>query len=91
MFYGGFKVFGRPSRACLFDPPTCAELGVAVRALRHERGLSLEALAHAAGMHTTYLSGIERGNYTPSWKKLGALAEALDVPISEIVLRADGA
>lgn len=51
--------------------------------------MSIEALAHAAEMHPTYLSGIERGHYNPSWKKLGALAEQLQLPISEIARRAE--
>jgi transcriptional regulator with XRE-family HTH domain len=65
--------------------PTKAELGAAVRRLRNEAGLSIEALAAAADMHPTYLSGIERGIYNPSWTKLAGLAEGLGVPISAIV------
>jgi transcriptional regulator with XRE-family HTH domain len=70
-------------------PPTKAQLGIAVRRLRSEAGLSIEALAAAAGMHPTYLSGIERGNYNPSWTKLGGLADGLGVPISAIVKAAE--
>ena len=70
-------------------PPTRRALGATIRTLRQERRLSLETLAGAAGMHTTYLSGIERGINNPSWDKLGALAVALDVAVSEIVLRAE--
>lgn len=66
-------------------PPTKAHLGAAIRRLRNERELSIEALAAAANMHPTYLSGIERGNYNPSWTKLGGLAAGLDVPVSAIV------
>jgi len=61
-----------------------------VRQLRQERKLSIEALADLAGMHTTYLSGIERGRYNPSWNKLGALAQALGVELSEVVEQAQG-
>ncbi len=66
-------------------PPTKAHLGAAVRRLRNEAGLSIEALADVANMHPTYLSGIERGNYNPSWTKLGGLAAGLGVPVSTIV------
>ncbi len=66
-------------------PPTKAHLGAAVRSLRTEAGLSIEALAAAADMHPTYLSGIERGNYNPSWTKLGGLAAGLGVSVSVIV------
>jgi AraC-like DNA-binding protein len=36
-------------------------LGQAIRRLRQADDLTIEDLAHAAGMHPTYLSGIERG------------------------------
>jgi transcriptional regulator with XRE-family HTH domain len=65
--------------------PTKAQLGAAARRLRTEAGLTLEDLAAAAGMHVTYLSGIERGIYNPSWTKLAGLAKGLGVPISAIV------
>jgi transcriptional regulator with XRE-family HTH domain len=51
--------------------------------------LSIEALAAAADMHPTYLSGIERGNFNPSWTKLGGLAAGLGVPVSAIVEAAE--
>ena len=41
--------------------PNCTALGLAVRELRKQRDLSQEELAHASGLHPTYLSGIERG------------------------------
>ena len=62
-----------------------AALGRAIRDRRIERGLTIEALAAAAAMHPTYLSGIERGRYNPSWEKLWALAEALDSRLSQLV------
>jgi transcriptional regulator with XRE-family HTH domain len=62
--------------------PTNSELGRAVRRLRKQRGLTIERLAFAAEMHPTYVSGIERGVRNPTWAKIGALAAALDTPIS---------
>lgn len=53
--------------------------------------MSIEALAGTANMHPTYLSGIERGQYNPSWDKLGALARALEIGVSELVRRAEEA
>ena len=35
--------------------------GAHIRSLRLERGLSQEEVADRAGVHVTYLSGIERG------------------------------
>ena len=69
--------------------PNRASLGRVIRRLRQERELSIETLAGAAGMHPTYLSGIERGHYNPSWDKLVNLASALNVPLSAIVAEAE--
>jgi transcriptional regulator with XRE-family HTH domain len=69
--------------------PTNADLGQAIRRLRKERRLSIEALAFAADMHPTYLSGIERGVRNPTWDKITSLARALDVPVSTIVQTAE--
>ena len=44
------------------------DLGRAIRGLRCERDVSIEALAFAAGIHPTYLSSIERGLRNPSWR-----------------------
>lgn len=65
-------------------------LGDAIRARRGEiGGLSQEGLADLAGMHRTYVSEIERGLRNPSYRNLVKLAAALDVPLSELVARAE--
>ncbi len=51
--------------------------------------MTIEGLADAAGMHKTHLSKIERGHGNPSWDKLMALANTLQVPLSSIVLDAE--
>jgi transcriptional regulator with XRE-family HTH domain len=66
------------------------DLGKAIRELREERGLTLDALAAKAGMHTTYLSRIERAHSSPTWEKMSSLAEALDMTVSEIAKAAEG-
>ena len=58
-----------------------AAFGAHVRALRLARGLSQEEVAHLAGLHVTYLSGIERGKRNPSLKNLRKLAGALGVGV----------
>lgn len=60
-----------------------------IRDARVEQELTVEKLARTAGVHWTYLSGIERGIRNPSWKVLTAIAISLEVPISEIVHRAE--
>jgi len=60
------------------------DFGQAIRELREARGLTLDTLAAEAGMHTTYLSRIERAHSSPTWEKVTALARALDLPVSAI-------
>ena len=63
---------------------TNTALGLAVRELRARRGLSQEDLAHASGLHPTYISGIERGLRNPTWRTIGRVCEALHVKVSEL-------
>ena len=69
--------------------PTNADLGRAIRRLRWDRDLSIEALAHVADMHPTYLGRIERGGASPTWGKITSLAGALDVPLSVLLETAE--
>jgi|SRR5580700_6219932 transcriptional regulator with XRE-family HTH domain len=69
--------------------PTNAELGRAIRRLRRGRRMTIEGLAHAADMHPTYLSGIERGLRNPTWSKLTGLARALEIPVAVIARDAE--
>lgn len=62
-------------------------LGLNVRALRRERGLSQEELAHRAHMERSYVSDLERGTRNPSVRALGRLAEALEVEPSQLLQR----
>lgn len=69
--------------------PTRAQLGRVVRRHRKARGLTIGRLAKLAKMDETYASGIERGRRNPSWEKLLALANVLDVPLSKIILESE--
>jgi len=60
------------------------KFGQRVRELRNRRGISQEELAFKAGVHRTYLGGIERGERNPSLKNIAAIAEALGIPLREI-------
>ncbi|MCA1649324.1 MAG: helix-turn-helix domain-containing protein [Acidobacteria bacterium] len=51
-----------------------------LRRLRTERGLSQEGLADAAGIDRTYVSALEREQYSVSIDTLAKLAAALEVP-----------
>lgn len=58
--------------------------GKHLRALRTGLGLSQEEVAHRAGLHVTYLSGIERGLRNPALRNVRRLALALDVRTREL-------
>jgi XRE family transcriptional regulator, regulator of sulfur utilization len=65
--------------------PTLAQLGAAIRNLREERSLSIEALAAEAHLHTVSVSRIEGGKQNPTWVALSNLAAALDVEMVDLV------
>ena len=62
-----------------------AEFGAHLRELRQQRGLSQERLAELAGLHRTYLGGIERGERNVSLINLLAIANALDLSLSAML------
>lgn len=66
-----------------------AAFGSAVRAIRHERGLSQATLAESSELDPTYISGIERGERNPSLTNVFKIARALGVTASEIHHRAE--
>jgi transcriptional regulator with XRE-family HTH domain len=70
-------------------PTPGAGLGQAIRRLRRARHLTIEDLAHSAGTHATYLSGIERGIRNPTWGKINRLAEALDISVAVLAEEAE--
>ena len=53
------------------------QFGQKVRAAREARGLSQEALAHAAGLHQPHISLIERGQRSGRLETIEKLATAL--------------
>ena len=60
-------------------------LGVKLKGLRQERGLTLQALAARAGVSVSYLSEIEKGKKYPKPEKLVDLAAALEVAYDDLV------
>jgi transcriptional regulator with XRE-family HTH domain len=65
------------------DQPQPA-LGKAIRQLRNERGMTQEALAHAADVTVGHLSMIERGHSNPTWATVKSVAAALDASMVEL-------
>jgi len=60
------------------------EFGQHIRRMRALQGSTQEELAHRAGVHVTYLSGIERGLRNPSLKYIRGIAEALGASTAEL-------
>ncbi|MCH9034289.1 MAG: helix-turn-helix transcriptional regulator [Planctomycetes bacterium] len=56
------------------------QVGGNVRRYRLERDWSQEQLAFEAGIHQTYLSGVENGTRNPTITVLKKLADTLRVP-----------
>jgi transcriptional regulator with XRE-family HTH domain len=65
--------------------PILDTLGVTIRLLRHQRGLSQEALAHLAEIDRSYMSGIERGRRNISVLNMARIAAALRVSLSDLL------
>lgn len=58
--------------------------GTGLRALRIDRGLSQERLAHDAGLHRAVVGFVERGERDVGLSHLWPLAEALGVKIADL-------
>lgn len=70
--------------------PVTARIAARVRALRLERGLSLEGLAGASGVSRSALSLIERGESSATAVVLDRIAAGLGVPLASLFAGADG-
>ena len=61
------------------------QLGRNLQRLRKAKGWSQEELAFEAGLHRTYISGIERGARNPTVKSLETLSAALGVEPGDLI------
>ena len=61
-----------------------AAFGRRIRTMRRLRGATQEDVAHRAGIHVVYLSGIERGVRNPSLRNIRAIARALNARTAEL-------
>ena len=62
-----------------------AAFGKQVRQLREQMGVSQESLAERAGLHRTYIGGIERGERNVRLSNIIKLAHALQVPPADLL------
>lgn len=61
-------------------------VGEVLRARRMQQGLTLRDVSGKARVSLGYISEVERGQKEPSSELLAALAAALDVPLSKVLL-----
>lgn len=71
------------------------QFGEWVRELRKAQGLSQEELAERAGLHYTYIGGVERGERNLSLKSIEKIVSALRIDIRDLFVyrtpkKADG-
>jgi transcriptional regulator with XRE-family HTH domain len=65
-------------------PPQPVDLATRVRALRKDRGWTLEQAAQAAGLARSTLSKIENGQMSPTYEALKKLAQGLDISVPQL-------
>jgi transcriptional regulator with XRE-family HTH domain len=63
--------------------------GKIVRSIREAKGMSIDDLADAAGLHYTYVSDVERGRRNITLKTIHALASGLKVHPSRLLTTGD--
>lgn len=63
--------------------------GASVRAERERLGMSQEDLADRAGLHRTYLGGVERGERNLGLLNVVRIAKALGLPASALLADID--
>jgi transcriptional regulator with XRE-family HTH domain len=66
-------------------PPECVQFGQRLREIRKQKGYSQEGFADHAGVHRTYLGGLERGERNPTLTVMSKLARALGVSLSKLM------
>ena len=60
------------------------QLGMRIRYLREQKGLTLEDLSFESNVNKNYLSDLERGNRNPTVKILERISLALDISLEEL-------
>jgi len=71
------------------NEPFVAAFGKAVRRVRNKLQLSQEMLGYKAGLHRTYIGDIECGRRNITLASAKRLADALGIPLSELISLAE--
>ena len=61
-------------------------VGLRIRQFRESAGLTQEGLAHAADIGRVTLVRLEKGEQTPRFKTLNAIAKALGIRVPELLV-----
>lgn len=69
--------------------PDIRQLGKAVDQLRDEKGMKKNEFAEATDVDVAHLSRAQNHGRNLTWATLTSIVEVLDIPISELVLRAE--
>jgi transcriptional regulator with XRE-family HTH domain len=57
--------------------------------VRQEQGMTQETLAARAGVHSTYVSSVERGHRNLTWSAVRRLSVALGLPFPDLAKLAE--
>ena len=71
-----------------FEDKVVRDFALRVRTVRQAKGLSQEKLAEEAGIHRTYLGGIELGLRNPSLRNIARIAKALGISVADLFQKA---
>ena len=85
-----FPMVDRPSRRVpeADEPPTVAEaLGAVLRDERTDQERTLADVARSASVSLPYLSEVERGRKEASSAVLRSIADALEIPLADVLQR----
>ena len=66
------------------DQDTISVFGQRMRILRNARELSQETFADLAGLHRSYMGGVERGERNVSLVNIKKLADALEISVDKL-------
>jgi transcriptional regulator with XRE-family HTH domain len=73
------------------NPATDKALGVIMRRVRMERGFSQEVVAFRSGVTTATIGRLESGRSDPSWSTIRTVAEALELPLHDLITAIEAA
>ena len=63
----------------------CEQFGANLRRIRRKQKLTQEELAYRVGMDVSYLSELENGRKEPCLRKMKEIAQALHIPVTQLL------